>query len=241
MRIRWASSSHLEIASSNIANRPSPIPNTTPAFAAQKKLTRHGRELKRARTLSRAELHHSVIMAKNAAVKKEKAKVTKNHKANAGVGYSYVYVGNIDPIIGKEDLEAFFKSCGPVSCIQIRCSRGQAINKGVAVPVGVRTKRDRQYATVEFSDSKAVQKAVQKNGDKLKGCRLVVSVSPGDLPEVRDILKFREAKRLGLPNLYNLGDEPSRPIQIEPTEQVIVTPHSDRHRFMGVSFAKCIA
>ncbi|KAF8231869.1 hypothetical protein L208DRAFT_36376 [Tricholoma matsutake] len=222
MRIRWASSSHLEIASSNIANRPSPIPNTTPAFAAQKKLTRHGRELKRARTLSRAELHHSVIMAKNAAVKKEKAKVTKNHKANAGVGYSYVYVGNIDPIIGKEDLEAFFKSCGPVSCIQIRCSRGQAINK-------------------EFSDSKAVQKAVQKNGDKLKGCRLVVSVSPGDLPEVRDILKFREAKRLGLPNLYNLGDEPSRPIQIEPTEQVIVTPHSDRHRFMGVSFAKCIA
>ena len=80
----------------------------------------------------------------------------------------------IDPIIRKEDLEAFFESCGPVSCIQFRCSRGQAINRGIAVPKAVRTVRDRQYATVEFSDSKAVLQAVQKNGEKLKGCRLVV-------------------------------------------------------------------
>jgi RNA recognition motif-containing protein len=82
----------------------------------------------------------------------------------------------IDPIITKEDLEAFFTSCGPVACIQVRCSRGQAVNRGVAVPRRVFTSRDRQYATVEFSDSKAVQKAIKKNGSKLKGCPLVVRV-----------------------------------------------------------------
>jgi len=82
----------------------------------------------------------------------------------------------IDPIISKEDLETLFKDCGVVSCIQIRCSRGQAVNKGVAVPTAVRTERDRQYATVEFRDPKAVLNAVKKNGTILKGCQLLVCV-----------------------------------------------------------------
>lgn len=86
----------------------------------------------------------------------------------------------IDPIIRKEDLAAFFKHCGPVACIQVRCSRGQAVNAGVAVPKGLRTGRDRQYATVEFSDSKAVLKAIKKNGSLLKGCPLVVRDHVGE-------------------------------------------------------------
>jgi RNA recognition motif-containing protein len=154
-------------------------------------------------------------------MKKEQAQATKKQKP--GDGYSYVYVGNvsispssyltspqlyrqIDPIITTKDLEAFFKPCGPVACIQVRCSRGQAVTRNMPVPSNVRTSRDRQYATVEFSDSKAFQKAIKKNGSRLKGCRLVVcvqlyrsfellimpaqvSVSAADLPEVKDILR----------------------------------------------------
>jgi len=228
----------MESIPSNVTN-PSHGVQSTASASAQKKLTMHGRELKRPRTLSRSSLHDSIIMAKHVSVVKEKAKVTKNQKVNTWIRHPFVYVGNIDPIISKEDLEAFFESCGPVSCIQIRCSRGQAINKGVAVPKSVRTERDRQYATVEFSDSNAVLQAVQKNGKKLKGCRLVVSVSPADLPEVKDILNVREAKRLGLPNPYSTGV--SRPIPNEPTEEILTAPSADRHRLLGISFAKCIA
>ena len=71
------------------------LQSTARASAAQKKLTRHGRELKRPRTLSRSSLHDSIIMAKRVAAVKERAKVTKNQKVNTGIGYSFVYVGNV--------------------------------------------------------------------------------------------------------------------------------------------------
>lgn len=199
-------------------SRPTPV---TRATAAQKKLAKHTRPLGRMRSSSRLLALQSVDDAKRVSVKKEHAHATKKQKP--GDGYSYVYVGNvsvslslcltnphpyqqIDPIISTKDLEAFFKPCGPVACIQVRCSRGQAITRNMPVPSNVRTSRDRQYATVEFSDSKAVQKAILKNGSRLKGCRLVVcvqlyrsfelliipaqvSVSAADLPEVKDILR----------------------------------------------------
>jgi hypothetical protein len=62
------------------------------ATAAQKKLAKPGYGLKRTRTQSRASLHDSIVMAKSAATKKQKAKDIKDQKA---VGYSYVYVGNV--------------------------------------------------------------------------------------------------------------------------------------------------
>jgi hypothetical protein len=70
-----------------------PIPGSMRAPAAQKKLAKPGHGLKRTRTQSRASLHDSIVMSKNVAAKKHKAKVIKDQKA--GVGYSYVYVGNV--------------------------------------------------------------------------------------------------------------------------------------------------
>ena len=81
----------------------------------------------------------------------------------------------IDPSINVQRLEEYFSICGKVRRVQLRCSRGQAINIGIAVPENIRTTRDRQYATVEFKDYRGARNALQLNGKKLDGCKLVVS------------------------------------------------------------------
>ncbi|KAF8897478.1 hypothetical protein BD779DRAFT_1667452 [Infundibulicybe gibba] len=159
--------------------------------------------------------------------------------------YSFVYVGNIDPSISQAQLETLFGQCGTITRIQRRCSRGQAVTFGVAVPAEVRTSRDRQYATVEFLEPKAAWKALKLDGYVMDGYKLVVSVSPADLPEVQDIvtarlksLRERETRK----NPFAARPGPSRPVQLEKTEPIIgSTPPPDRHRLFGISFAKCVA
>ncbi|KAF9452494.1 hypothetical protein P691DRAFT_660928, partial [Macrolepiota fuliginosa MF-IS2] len=89
--------------------------------------------------------------------------------------------------ITEEQLWARFAPCGPLLRIVVRCSRGQAINvlsEDFGWPFGP---RDRKYATVEFSDSKAYLKALQLNGQLLDGAPMVVSTSPTDLPEAKEL------------------------------------------------------
>jgi len=45
---------------------------------------------------------------------------------------------------------------------------------GVAVPLDALSPRDRQYATVQFRDTKAARKALELNGIVVDGCSLVV-------------------------------------------------------------------
>jgi hypothetical protein len=80
----------------------------------------------------------------------------------------------LESSITQELLNSTFSPCGSISRIQIRCSRGQAVTVGVAVPKDVRTARDRQYATIEFKDAKAARNALRLNGKVLDGCQLVV-------------------------------------------------------------------
>ncbi|KAF8627197.1 hypothetical protein AX15_004514 [Amanita polypyramis BW_CC] len=125
-----------------------------------------------------------------------------------GTDYSFVYIGNIDPSINAQRLEEYFSKCGKVCRVQLRCSRGQAINIGIAVPENVRTSRDRQYATVEFKDYRGARKALQLNGKELDGCRLVVSITPTDLPEVQDIVDMRISEIRRRSRRNNEQDEP---------------------------------
>jgi hypothetical protein len=45
---------------------------------------------------------------------------------------------------------------------------------GVAIPLEALSPRDRQYATVQFRDTKAARKALELNGIVVDGCSLVV-------------------------------------------------------------------
>jgi len=162
--------------------------------------------------------------------------------------YTFVYVGNIDPSISERRLHEYFSKCGKVYRIQLRCSRGQAINIGVPVPKNVRTSRDRQYATIEFKDYRGARNALHLNGKELDGCELVVTISPTDLPEVQDIVDMRISEIKKRTSKTNVSDElpraSARPLEKRPTEEVIdvaQTCRADRHRIFGISFAKCVA
>lgn len=80
----------------------------------------------------------------------------------------------IESSVSVARLEALFLPCGPIARTQMRCSRGQAITVGLAVPDVVKTERDRQYATIEFKDAGAARKALRFNGRLLDQSRLVV-------------------------------------------------------------------
>jgi len=103
-----------------------------------------------------------------------------------------------------------FIHCGTISRIQIRCSRGSAVTIGQPVAAHMRTPRDRQYASIEFASPASIRKALRLDGCILHGARLVVrfekilsllflevffslqvSISPADLPEVRDVIMKR--------------------------------------------------
>jgi len=159
--------------------------------------------------------------AKDAAKKHHKKEVlSKTNRTE----YSFVYVGNIDPTITERQLQEFFSACGKVCRIQLRCSRGQAITIGVAVPEGIRTNRDRQYASIEFEDYRGARNALRLNGEVLDGCELVVSITPTDLPEVQDIVDSRISEiknRACRSNASDNGWHTARPLEAQPTEEFI--------------------
>ncbi|KAF8165403.1 hypothetical protein B0H34DRAFT_793797 [Crassisporium funariophilum] len=198
--------------------------------------------------------------AKDAAKKNEKK--TKAHFRKAGVDPSHVFVGDVEPSITPQQLETFFKTCGTVSKVDIRCSRGQAITVGLAVPLAVRGPRDRQYAIVHFKEPSSARKALALNGSAIDGCKLVVCASAADLPEVQDIVlshigTIRQRQARSKPpkppsanprSVTSLRTQAAdynddfRPLVKNDTERFIDyrDPKVDRLRIFGFSFAKCI-
>jgi len=157
-----------------------------------------------------------------------------------------VYVGNLISTITNERLESVFAQCGPIVETKIRCSRGKVLTMGVAVPLDSLSPRDRQYATVQFRDTKAARKALGLNGIVVDGFSLVVSASPADLPEVQDMTK----PVLDKIQARNKQNRPMPPPRIPPPPRVVPCdterfidfrePANDRFRLFGVSFGKCI-
>ncbi|KAF9462583.1 hypothetical protein BDZ94DRAFT_1309482 [Collybia nuda] len=209
-------------------------PNHAGEHGTHKKISKPDRRPKRARTLQRTTKHESVTRAK----KREKAKIHVKKTITENV-YSFVYVGNLESSITREMLYSTFSTCGTILRIQIRCSRGQAITTGVPVPEGVRTLRDRQYATIEFKDAKASTNALRFNGTVLEGCRIMVTVSAAELPEVQDII----CARLGDIRRRQGGTSThTRVKNIEKHDtEIFVEAKPDRHRFLGISFGMCVA
>ncbi|KAG9219531.1 hypothetical protein CCMSSC00406_0009770 [Pleurotus cornucopiae] len=179
----------------------------------------------------------------------------------AGVIWDFVYVGNINPAATYDQLRQLFEPCGTVTRIQLRCSRGQAVTIGRAVKPDLRNSRNRQYATVEFARSSSARKALKLDGTSLNGCKLVVTVSPADLPEVQEILDARQAelaKRKKSGGDANTVKNPARSKRSlhQPTELVIGStagshrldrtpspspmPKKDRHVMLGFSFPKTV-
>lgn len=83
----------------------------------------------------------------------------------------------LEPTITEEQLRDRFSPCGPILRIIIRCSRGQPIK---ALPEGMQPEilfgpRDRKYASIEFSDSRAYLEALQLDGQILDGAKMIVS------------------------------------------------------------------
>lgn len=76
--------------------------------------------------------------------------------------------------ITEARLMGIFAPCGTVHRVEIRCSRGQAITSGIAIPSEVLTKRDRQYASIEFEEPEAARAALRLNGSNIDGCNVVV-------------------------------------------------------------------
>ncbi|KAF9006440.1 hypothetical protein BDQ17DRAFT_1351746 [Cyathus striatus] len=159
------------------------------------------------------------------------------------IEFTYVFIGNITPGTPSEDIRQFFSSCGEVTKVTIRCSRGQGVTATVLIPDELRRPRDTQYATVEFTHSRSAMFAMRLNGRLLNGYPVVVCASPADLPEVQDMVQTRVGKmqKHGLPHDIPPRIQSNRPLAHEDTEEVIdANADRDRHRIFGYSFAKCV-
>ncbi|KAG2013726.1 translation initiation factor [Coprinopsis cinerea AmutBmut pab1-1] len=205
---------------------PKPVKGKVKAKAAPKRASQPRRE---------AKLKSASLAAKRLQKKKKRA-----------AGHSFCYVGNLQAGITETRLEAYFIEYGPIFRIQIRCSGGQAVSIGTSIPGEAKGRRDRQYASIEFNDTNAARKALQRNGFVLDGIPLVVSLSAGDLPEVQDIVKSRHGEE-GNPLVTGHTPDSQRVtvqqrLPQEPTELLVGHGKSgpDRLRFLGFSFAPTV-
>ncbi|KAF7776208.1 hypothetical protein Agabi119p4_4601 [Agaricus bisporus var. burnettii] len=169
--------------------------------------------------------------------------------------YSFVYAGNLRPTITEQQLRDRFSPCGPIIRIIIRCSRGQPVLAQGLYPDTLFGPRDRKYATIEFRDSNAYLKALKLNGHLLDGAQMIVSVSATDLPEAKEQFTMPTVpiqtprKRQSPVDALSKSNPHRTPVPMSPDPQfsrasrppdVPVTTESDRFRFLGLSFAKCI-
>ncbi|TFK43594.1 hypothetical protein BDQ12DRAFT_718799 [Crucibulum laeve] len=219
--------------------------------------------------------HKSVAHAAKKADKKraqieQKAQLALQH-ANQTVRRGYnpvIYVGNLQTHITEAKLAAFFtQSCGKVVRVILRRSRGQTVPTGATIPAAVRTKRDRLYATVEFQKPEHVRNVFRDGIWRtnhclwiFEGCKMMVSLTAADLPEVEDIVQIYMSKYRGMQAQENLikmeyPDAPTipnphaqspaqRPLTRQDTESVIKAESpkaNDRPHFFGISFAQCVA
>jgi len=184
-----------------------------------------------------------LAQAADAKKKKRKKEEIQRRKPNV-CDFNFVYVGNLESRITTSRLESFFGDCGQIKRTIIRCSRGQAVIAGLALPKEVQGPRDRQYASIEFLNSQSARKALACHGMVLDGCELVVSVSAADLPEVQDIVQNHVAcmheKQFG--PMAPPRNKTQRPLISQPTEPFtdFRDPRQDRHNVFGLSFAKGI-
>lgn len=86
----------------------------------------------------------------------------------------YITCVQLKSTITTSRLESFFGDCGQIKRTIIRCSRGQAVMAGLALPEEVLGPRDRQYASIEFINPQSARKALAYHGMVLDGCKLVV-------------------------------------------------------------------
>ncbi|KAJ2931687.1 hypothetical protein H1R20_g5423, partial [Candolleomyces eurysporus] len=185
--------------------------------------------------------------AARSAKKKEKRADIAKHGPSF---HPFIYVGNLQANITEKRLHGIFRKFGTVTRIEIRRSGGQAVTVGVAIPEEVKGSKDRFYATIEFSERSSAKSALRLNGKQLDDAALVVSLSPVDLPEMRDIVKSRVSKMDSsrtrvqprtMPGAFDTGLF-SEPTFVESTPPktaktpVATAAGEDRHRIMGYSF-----
>ncbi|KAL0949766.1 hypothetical protein HGRIS_009805 [Hohenbuehelia grisea] len=142
-----------------------------------------------------------------------------------GIELRWVYVANLNPVVTEADLVSMFGVCGKITRVQLRLGAGCGVNPGVAIPQEIRGKRDRLYATVDFSDATSVPKALKKAGEMLHGLPVIVTPQANDLPEMR--YHIQKGKRFAAiskaqvpvpkranpePPVIALGLEPQRPL-----------------------------
>ncbi|KAL4263715.1 RRM domain-containing protein [Pleurotus pulmonarius] len=225
-----------------------------PPAVPKKKLGHRKGQLQRRRSRSGGLQLEKDIEIQMAARKYKKKGAVDKKLTVSGVVWDFVYVGNINPAATYDQLKQLFEPCGTVTRIQLRCSRGQAVTIGRAVKPELRNSRNRQYATIEFARSSSARKALKLDGTTLNGCKLVVTVSPADLPEVQEILDARQAelaKRKKTGNDANTAKNPARSKRSlhQPTELDIAgsdrltpspMPKKDRHVMLGFSFPKTV-
>ncbi|KIK06759.1 hypothetical protein K443DRAFT_674042 [Laccaria amethystina LaAM-08-1] len=181
--------------------------------------------------------------AKQSKKARSKKASTEKTQSRRLIDPSHIFVGNLQSTITQERLQSTFTKFGPIKQTLIRVSMGCAVTGGLNVPAQVRGPRDRRYATIDFFSPIAARKALVMNGTILDGCQLVVSLSAGDLPEVRDMVDQRlSTMRAHLMPENAQGGKPA-PLTLQPTEQFhdFGEAHSDRHKIFGLSFTKCVA
>ncbi|KAH7908503.1 hypothetical protein BJ138DRAFT_1157535 [Hygrophoropsis aurantiaca] len=127
--------------------------------------------------------------------------------------WTYAFVGNFAPSTSQQDLADYFKRCGRIWSLDIRCSGGLVMPAEVPSPAYYQGHAVHQYAVVIFTKPDGARKALTLNGTDFKGYQLVVSRSASDLPEIRQkvnqhLHRYRNRTgRIGQP----------RPLQLEPT------------------------
>ncbi|THV08621.1 hypothetical protein K435DRAFT_833037 [Dendrothele bispora CBS 962.96] len=123
-----------------------------------------------------------------------------------------LYIGEIRPHHTLDDLWNLFSQCGDIYSMELRCSQG---NVSVLPPVEGEhwepSPNDIRHAVVKFFETSSIRPALEKNGVVLKGCKLLVTHCPSNLPELRNIVDEHLGRRV-VP----------KQLKMEPT--LVVTP-----------------
>ncbi|KAI0773876.1 hypothetical protein C8Q74DRAFT_1368420 [Fomes fomentarius] len=114
-----------------------------------------------------------------------------------------VFVGNLNAIVSEEQLREKFQVCGKIRQIIIRVSDGVAVpTANLPKPRYGKPYEGTHYATVEFWSTTAAFAALKMDGNIFLDRKIIVSVSPLQLPEtikaLEDLLRAKEDKTYSL-------------------------------------------
>ncbi|KAI0049597.1 hypothetical protein FA95DRAFT_1556690 [Auriscalpium vulgare] len=125
--------------------------------------------------------------ARNASIRQTKRR---QRKVQTNPQWTYVFVGNLSPLVTEDDLKYHFRRCGDPAKVTISCIRGSVASGAAAVD----HPDFMNCAAILFKTVRAATAASFFGGTILRGRRIIVSPSAVKLPEVEEVVFAKDYK-----------------------------------------------